>query len=84
MFLLLPERIVEKMYSVRTELINEKTFIAGFAKSFHWFNFPEKYKIHLAQIFRNSQQMLKTEINYDQKFNKLQKGTYESPMHVIQ
>lgn len=30
------------MYSVRIELINEKTFIAGFAQSFHWFNFPRK------------------------------------------
>lgn len=30
------------MYSVRTELINEKIFIAGFAQSFHWFNFPRK------------------------------------------
>lgn len=72
------------MYSVRTELINEKTFIAGFSQSVHLFNSPEKYKIHLAQIFRNIQQMLKTEINYDRKFNKLQKGTNYSPMRVIQ
>lgn len=57
------------MYSVRTELINEKTFIEGFSQSVHLFNFPEKYKIHLAKIFKNIQQMLKTEINYDRKFN---------------
>lgn len=30
---------------------------------------PEKYKIHLAQIFRNIQQMLKTGIKYDRKLN---------------
>lgn len=67
------------MYQVLTELINEKTLIAGFAHPFYCFNFPRK-----VQIFRNIQQMLITEINYDCKFNKLKKRTYYSPMLAIQ
>lgn len=74
------------MYQVRTDLINEKKFIAGFAHSFHWFNFPRKVQNTPSS---NIQKYSTNAEDRDKLWSqiiiyKLQTGIYYSPMHAIQ